>query len=73
MKYEVQIGVPGNTFRRNIVVEAPDELTAAYRAGHPADRRDIITLEVIAIRSEEETHFSALGPEIPDINDPEDV
>ena len=67
MRYEVKIGVPGNTFTRNVVVEAPDELTAAYRAGLQSSAIHS-TVVVLAIRSEEEFAFPVLGPEIPDIN-----
>ena len=60
MRYEVRIGVPGNTFSRSIVVEAPDELTAAYRAGKDVDSQ----IEVLAIRSEAE--YAASFPEDPE-------
>lgn len=63
MKYEVKIGSPTSDFSRVIVVEAPDELTAAYRAGLPARQRDFTTLEVLATRSEADFHRDWPGDE----------
>jgi hypothetical protein len=62
MRYEVKIGVPGNTFIRNVVVEAPDELTAALRTGLQVAGNHS-QIEVLAIRSEQEAYAPVLDPE----------
>lgn len=67
MRYEIAIGYPGEGYVGTQVVEAPDELTAAYRVGLNRDT----DLEVLAIRSEEEALFPVLAPEPPRVGDPE--
>lgn len=67
MRYEIKIGYPGSGLSEVQVVEAPEGLTAAYRAGLNRDT-DLVVLD---IRTEEEAYYPVLPPEPPGIGEEE--